>query len=462
LAANEELARVMIEAGFLDRAGTIGRKRFARAVTDAATDCAPGRNYTHTYVSRWLDGVTPRDSPTREAIREALSRRLGRRVAIDELGFDAESTVNPDVGLGYPTDPEHGITHVAELLRADAADVAAIVESSYNVAAWNESSIAWLVGEQRRPTSSEGPARVGASDVRRLRAMRDSFDRIDNTFGGAHARQALVRYLSGELPRLLRAGASPEVRRTLFAAAGEATQLAAWMAYDSGLHGLSQRYFVQALGFADAADDSDLGASVLDAMSHQASFLGRHREAANMARAASLGTKRTSAPLLSAHFDMMEARALARAGDTSECDRAMNSAIAHFERRDAEDGPPWISYFDTAEFYAELAHCHRDLGRPDRAIEYATYALGSASGDYARSDFFVALVLADAHLDRGDIEEGCDVARKALSVSEGLDSVRCRTYVSEFKLRLQRHEKSPEASKLIEAVRGAQLWTGAA
>ena len=34
---NQQLAALMTEAGFLDRSGTIGRKRFARAVPDAAT-----------------------------------------------------------------------------------------------------------------------------------------------------------------------------------------------------------------------------------------------------------------------------------------------------------------------------------------------------------------------------------------------------------------------------------------
>ena len=34
---NQQLAALMTEAGYLDRGGTIGRKRFARAVTDAAT-----------------------------------------------------------------------------------------------------------------------------------------------------------------------------------------------------------------------------------------------------------------------------------------------------------------------------------------------------------------------------------------------------------------------------------------
>ena len=34
---NQQLAELMTEAGYLDRSGTIGRKRFARAVTEAAT-----------------------------------------------------------------------------------------------------------------------------------------------------------------------------------------------------------------------------------------------------------------------------------------------------------------------------------------------------------------------------------------------------------------------------------------
>jgi hypothetical protein len=99
------------------------------------------------------------------------------------------------------------------------------------------------------------------------------------------------------------------------------------------------------------------------------------------------------------------------------------------------DGPDWISYFNAAELSAELGHCNRDLGRPNNAI--AAEALGTASGGYARSDFFVAMVLADAHLDRGNVEEGCRVAAQALAVGETLESARCRSYVDEFKVRGQ-------------------------
>ncbi|MCW2899247.1 MAG: regulator [Streptosporangiaceae bacterium] len=456
---NERLVALMTEAGFLDGRGEIGRKKFARAVNESAAARAAGKRFNHTYVSRWLSGVSPRDYATRDAIREALAARLGRRISPDELGFRSALSVSPDLGLAYPYRPDDGVGSVAELLDADLAGVAAIGNAPANVAAWHDASMAWLVGSQEQLGSGSGPKKVGASDVERLRVMRSTFDRLDSTFGGAHARNALVQYLRGELPRLLRASGSTDVRVALFSAAGESTQLAAWMSYDAGHHGLAQRYFIQALGFADAADDRLLAASILDAMSHQASFLGRYREAANMARAARLGTDSIGVPILTSHFYVMEARALARTGDAESCDRAMGAAVESFDRHNPGEGPGWIGYFDAAELAAELGHCNRDLGRPDRAIEHATRALDSASGDYVRSDFFVAMVLADAHLDRGDVDEGCRVATGAFAVGEGLESARCQQYVDEFRQRLVRYRGSSEVRDFAAQSRSSRLWT---
>src|SRR3954469_17082151 len=119
---NERLAALMTEAGFLDRAGTIGRKRFARAVADAPSARAAGRTYSHTYVSRWLDGTVPRDDDTRNAIREALGTRLGRVVTLDELGYQTASSISPDAGLAYPEDPEESAGTVAQLFDGDLAN----------------------------------------------------------------------------------------------------------------------------------------------------------------------------------------------------------------------------------------------------------------------------------------------------------------------------------------------------
>ena len=136
----------------------------------------------------------------------------------------------------------------------------------------------------------------------------------------------------------------------------------------------------------------------------------------------------------------------------------MGAAVDHFGRHTPGDGPDWISYFDAAELAAEIGHCHRDLGRPEKAIEHATQALESASGDYARSDFFVAMVLADAHLDRGDVEEGCRVAARAIAVGESLESTRCRSYVDEFRQRLRSTGPARTSARSSRRSASSRLW----
>ena len=171
------------------------------------------------------------------------------------------------------------------------------------------------------------------------------FVQLDNRFGGGHARHTLIQYLSADGGRLLRGQYSEPVGRALFSAVAEATLLAAWMTYDSSPSaGLAQRYFVQALALAQAAGDRLLGATILDAMSHQATYIGRFAEAANLARAARSGTRGLATPTLTAHFHTMEARALARLGDARACDAALADAVREFERRNPDDDPLWIRW----------------------------------------------------------------------------------------------------------------------
>jgi tetratricopeptide (TPR) repeat protein len=459
VAGNQRLAALMTEAGFLDRSGTIGRKRFARAVTDAASSRGIHKTYSHTYVTRWLNGVTPRTAETRESITTALSRALGRPVLAREVGFADGTSIPTDGGLKYPEDAEKAIEQLSLLVGADLVDPSLETATATHVGAWSEASLSWLVGGTRSESWHRDISRVTAADVVRVRTTRDLFDRLDNRFGGGHARRALLEYLRGDLPSLLMAGASGPVHQNLLSAAAEAVQLAAWMSYDAGHHGIAQRYFIQALGLADAADDRLLAASILDAMSHQATFLGHFNEAANMARAARLGAARVSTPILSAHFYAMEARALARLGQASGCDRALSAAVKEFARHTPGDGPGWIQYFDEAELAAELGHCNRDLGRAAPATTYAAQALGTASGEYLRSDFFATMVLADSYFDQGEVEQACDVALRAIRIGEQLKSARCHSYVDEFRVRLSKVGDSRAIRSFTESVEGARLWS---
>jgi hypothetical protein len=236
------------------------------------------------------------------------------------------------------------------------------------------------------------------------------------------------------------------------------------MSYDSGIHGLAQRYFIQALKLADFADNQLLGGSILDAMSHQATYLGRGADAANMARAARSGTRSIATPGVTAHFHAMEARALAVSGDGSGAGKALNSAVRVFEKRQPGTDPDWISYFDDAELSAEFSHCFHDLGRASEALTYSKRALSGAS---PRSDFFVKMIGARSLVGttgstRSDLDGACAAAAEAITTGAQLKSARCIRYVADFRRDLVPHGLPALVRDLNERLEGNPLWEAAA
>jgi transcriptional regulator with XRE-family HTH domain len=415
-------------------------------------------------------------TPMASAIFEAFASGLGMpATARQALGLAGSQSCSPalrvvpsphelvpDAGLEFPGTPRQAAENVAMLLRGDLAGQQPLERDPVIPVAWNDASLRWLVGPASDPgvdTGSPGGVRVGMSDVERFRATVEMFARLDDRFGGGHARQSLIQYLSTDGDRLLRGRCPDTVRTPLFSAVAEATLLAAWMSYDSApLSGLGQRYFIQALGLAQAAGDRLLGAGILDAMSHQATYTGRFQEAANLARAARTGTIGMATASLTAHFHTMEARAFARLGDARACDRALAEAVSQFERRRPEDDPEWFQYFDEAELSAELGHCLRDLNRASDAALHAKRGATAGSASFGRSDFFATMVLADAYLAGGEPEQACDTALGALAAAEQIRSGRCVSYLREFREQLARIGDTGPVRDFYEQALGCRLW----
>lgn len=448
---NDRLARLIEEAGF-------SHKSFARAVRETSENAGTPIGCDHTSVSRWLQGMQPR-ADAANLIAATLSKVLGREVTLADAGLAASAKLPLTLGLTYPEALTEGVETVTRLWQADLDEASVVLKGPISAPAWNSASLAWLLAGPSAIGENPHGVRIGEADITRFRATIELFAQMDNRFGGEHARRSLIHYLSTDGKRLLRGQAAEKTKRRLLSAVAEATLLAAWMSYDSGLHGLAQRYFVQALGLAQTGDDRLLAASILDAMSHQATFVGRYSEAANLARAARQGTMGVATPTLTAHFHAMEARALARVGDATACDRALAAAVREFERRNPDDDPEWIRYFDDAELAAEFGHCFRDLGRPAVASQYATQCLGAGGdGTYLRSDFFATMVLADAHLGAGEAEQACAVVLDALKLGEQLRSARCANYLREFSARLAPVTKSLGLRDFHEQTAGFSLW----
>jgi transcriptional regulator with XRE-family HTH domain len=429
-------------------------------------------------LSEWATGKRkPRATSTFESFADGLGMSPAARQALG-LAFGASASSGlvlahsreapaPDIGLEYPTTPGQAAGNVSALWQADLSDQQVLERGLITPAAWNEASLRWLLAPAVLPgTDGEMPAgvRVGMGDVDRLRATVEMFRELDNRFGGGHAREALIRYLQGDAVRLLSGRYPDTVGSALLSAVAEATQLAAWMTYDSTPRSpLAQRYYIQALGLAQSGGDRLLGAGILDAMSHQATYTGRFREAANLAQAARTGTAGIANPTLTAHFYTMEARALARLGEARSCDLALAAAVTEYERRNPEADPGWFQYFDEAELSAEFGHCLRDLSRAKDASEYAGRSVGaSPDGRFARSDFFATMVLADSYLSAGEAEQACQTALAALAAGEQIRSGRCVNYLREFRDHLAVADGTSAVRDFGEQAMQSRLWRIAA
>jgi transcriptional regulator with XRE-family HTH domain len=434
---------------------------------------------TGLHQNRLSDYKTGKHQPKEYSIFAAFADGLGLPPSARQaLGLDASAPADAGIGvprqrpapaeeisLEYPDTPVQAAGNAASLWRADLADQGVLVKGRIDPGAWNDASLRWLVDPVSPPDGDlAGGVQVGMGDVERFRVTVEVFRQLDDRFGGGHARPALIQYLSGDGDRLLRGRYTGTVGTALFSSVAEATLLAAWMSYDSAPRSaLAQRYFIQALALAQAAGDRLLGASILDAMSHQATYTGRFGEAANLARAARTGTTGIATATLTAHFHTMEARALARLGDARACDRALAEAVREFERRTPEDDPDWIRYFDETELAAEFGHCLRDLGRAADAARYASRSVVAADGaGFVRSDFFATMVLADAYLAAGDLEQGCATALRALTAGELIRSGRCVNYLREFRQHLARAGDATVVTDFGERARSSRLWRIAA
>ena len=152
------------------------------------------------------------------------------------------------------------------------------------------------------------------------------------------------------------------------------------------------------------------------------------------------------------------ARVAGRSSQSSAAPRDLEAA-REFERRTPDADPPWIRYFNEAELAAELGHCMRDLGRPTDATQYASSSIGAVNGDmFMRSDFFAAMVLADAHLAAGELEQACRITLKALTAGEQIRSARCVNYLREFGKLLTRAADATAATDFHEQARESRLW----
>jgi transcriptional regulator with XRE-family HTH domain len=216
-----------------------------------------------------------------------------------------------------------------------------------------------------------------------------SFRAADRQLGGGHLYGSVLHYLHHNVgPRIFGSKEDREPDQTLLAAAS-LTELAGWMAHDSGHDARAREHFGKALSLAQAGNDLTLGANIMASMSHLALQTGRPNEAVSLAQAGrSSGNVDLRAPALSSRLYAMEARALAKLGETDATQRALD--VAHDELATSPHDAPsrWTSSFDAAALASESALSLQDLGKLSAAFTEAERAVSLRTGDRARSRVF--------------------------------------------------------------------------
>ncbi|MFI8910626.1 MFS transporter [Streptomyces sp. NPDC053513] len=469
---NEKLGTVLALAG-------ISNAGLARRVNDLGAQRGLTLRYDKTSVARWVSkGMVPQGAAP-HLIAAAIGQKLGRPVPLHEIGL-ADADPAPEVGLAFPRDVGEAVRSATDLYRLDLAGRRAggggiwqSLAGSFSVSAYATPTSRWLITpadpsverEAPRPGAGTGlaaagtaaveHARVGHSDVAKLREAAEDARRWDSKYGGGDWRSSMVpECLRVDAAPLLLGSYSDEVGRNLFGATAELTRLAGWMAFDTGQQEAAQRYYIQALRLARAAADVPLGGYVLASMSLQATYRGFADEGVDLAQAALERNRGLATARTMSFFRLVEARAHAKAGDGAAAAAALKSAEGWLERsREGDADPTWLGFYSYDRFCADAAECYRDLRMPREVRRFTEQALSRPTEEFVRSHGLRLVVSAVAELESGNLDAACAAGTRAVEVAGRISSARTTEYVRDLLHRLEPYGDEPRVMELRERAR---------
>ncbi|MEV6397057.1 MFS transporter [Streptomyces sp. NPDC051907] len=460
---NEKLGTVLALAG-------ISNAGLARRVNDLGAQRGLTLRYDKTSVARWVSkGMVPQGAAP-HLIAAAIGAKLGRPVPLHEIGL-ADADPAPEVGLAFPRDVGEAVKSATELYRLDLAGRRAgsggiwqSLAGSFAVSAYATPASRWLItpadsSVERSVDATEdtpdAPARVGHSDVAKLREAAEDARRWDSKYGGGDWRSSMVpECLRVDAAPLLLGSYSDEVGRALFGATAELTRLAGWMAFDTGQQEAAQRYYIQALRLARAAADVPLGGYVLASMSLQATYRGFADEGVDLAQAALERNRGLATARTMSFFRLVEARAHAKASDAVAAGAALKAAEGWLERsREGDADPSWLGFYSYDRFAADAAECYRDLKAPRQVRRFTEQALSRPTEEFVRSHGLRLVVSAVAELESGNLDAACAAGTRAVEVAGRISSARTTEYVRDLLHRLEPYGDEPRVVELRERAR---------
>lgn len=440
---NHRLARLIQES-------QASHASLAHRVNQLAARAGVHRSYGHTSIRNWtVRGMVP-DPPAPALLALALSERLGRTVALEEMGMAAQAVLPPETGLNFHRDPDQAL-HLAAEYWSTVDRRTFVTAGPFGLAAYTTPVTRWLAVPADPPLARTAGRRVGRTDLDELWAASEEARRWDSKYGGGNWKASMVTdCLRRRAAPLLQGSFTERVGSELFAATAELARVAAWHDVDMGHHASAQHHFVQALRLARSSGNSAVGSYVLSTMALHTFLRGFPAEAVDMAEGAYERAKHDAPARVLAFAKLAEARAHGLAGDAPAAAAALIRSEMLVDAADTDPRDPrWLAYLTRARIATDAAEIYRDLKRPAEALRWDRQAAAMPAGVYTRAVGIRHTVIATAHLQRHDLEPGLDAGEQALTILGGVHSTRGRNYLRTLTSALDPWHAEPDVADFL-------------
>jgi hypothetical protein len=212
--------------------------------------------------------------------------------------------------------------------------------------------------------------------------------------------------------------------------------------------------YEESLTAARTAGDRTLEANALALLAYQNLTTGQ--PAVDLAEASCQAAGKSAPPRVRALLNERRAWVIAHepGGRETPARRALDIAEAALQDDQAAPSPDWASWVDWTEVQIMTGRCLTRLGRAELAIPVLNAALGGFDDRQARDKALYLTWLAEARIATGDIEHAAAVTGHAISLANGVASVRPAQRVAFLLRSLRARSSAPYVTELADRAAG--------
>ncbi|MBP2322637.1 transcriptional regulator with XRE-family HTH domain [Kibdelosporangium banguiense] len=328
----------------------------------------------------------------------------------------------------------------------------------------------WNDGPQQLPLPLTTPTGgVGHEVLEQIEQSIPALQRLDDANGGG-AHLAYVGAYFRSVAVLLRQGSHPDrVERRLFAALADIGQLAGWMAFDAGKHGLAQRYFFTTLRASKEAGYRSMAAHVFADLAFQAASREQSGDAIGLGEAA-VRVAAGEPATLRASVATRLAYGYAVAGQLKDFERSYQMGLEALTDR-GEDEPAWMyfltpNHLDTQAGYAlvhagVLSQDADDRQMADALLDRGGQLLDTGAHNRSLADasqrraMFEGSWLAVAAASRGDLVNAVAYGQQAVARTARVQSPRSMDVLGKLAGRLRWRAQDRHVSSFLPELEAA-------